>query len=202
MAPSFLPLIDACDNFQLSNLSLQSAPVPFCLSSDPHTAIGLVFPDVVDALQNGNAPKSSTGQPGSWILLKEDGGSRIKGVCFAEYVKTPESRTKAIGELCRRWHVEGLFPDVIGGRLWRSELYPIYKNPFGPHDDFSEAGRSNKAFEMERSACALFGVVQFGVHMTIYYPEVRASDGKLVEDMKIWVPTRSKTKQTYVLSVL
>jgi hypothetical protein len=110
---------------------------------------------------------------------------------------TPETRSRAIGDLCWRWYNDGLFAEVIGGRLWRAELYPIYKNPFVPHVSV-EVGLANKVFEMERAACALFGVVQYGVHLTIYHPEVKGADNEVKEEMKIWVPTRSKTKQTYV----
>lgn len=60
---------------------------------------------------------------------------------------------------------------------WRNELYPVH----GP-------GR-NIELSMERAASALFGIVTYGVHMTAY---VRAEEG-----LKIWVPRRAKTKQTY-----
>ena len=103
-----------------------------------------------------------------------------------------------MGDLCYRWHSEGLFSNVIGGHLWRSELYPVYINPFGPHDKLVDTSQSNKAFEMERCACPLFGVVQFGVHLTIYYPETKGPRGELIEESKMWVATRAKTKQTYV----
>lgn len=39
---------------------------------------------------------------------------------------------------------------------------------------------------LERSACELFGFVTYGVQMTMYTP-----------DYRIWVPRRSKTKQTW-----
>lgn len=60
---------------------------------------------------------------------------------------------------------------------WRSELYPIY----GP--------RRELLLSMERSATPLFGVVTYGVHMTAFVQEGH--------DMKIWVPKRATTKQTY-----
>ena len=60
---------------------------------------------------------------------------------------------------------------------WRGELYPIY----GPGREL--------LLSMERSAAPLFGVVTYGVHMTAFVQE-----GK---DMKIWVPKRAETKQTY-----
>jgi 8-oxo-dGTP pyrophosphatase MutT (NUDIX family) len=60
---------------------------------------------------------------------------------------------------------------------WRGELYPIY----GPGREL--------LLNMERSATPLFGVVTYGVHMTAFVQEG--------QNMKIWVPKRAKTKQTY-----
>lgn len=57
-------------------------------------------------------------------------------------------------------------------------------------EDISPLPGSNVAFEMERAACALFGFATFGVHCTAY---VERDDGQLA----IWVPRRSKTKQTW-----
>jgi hypothetical protein len=94
-----------------------------------------------------------------------------------------------MNELCIRWRDEGLFSHVIGPSKWREEKYPVYANPFGAHDNQGDA-TGNWVFEMERSACALFGVVTYGVHMTIY------GDGE--DGLKIWVPRRSRTKPTFV----
>lgn len=61
---------------------------------------------------------------------------------------------------------------------WRDELYAVY-------------GRDKELlFNVERSASPLFGVVTYGVHLTAY---VRAEDG----EMRIWIPRRARTKQTY-----
>jgi 8-oxo-dGTP pyrophosphatase MutT (NUDIX family) len=62
-------------------------------------------------------------------------------------------------------------------RGWRNELYPIY----GP-------GRELLA-SMERSATTLFGIITYGAHMTAY---VKDEQG-----MRIWVPRRAHTKQTF-----
>lgn len=60
---------------------------------------------------------------------------------------------------------------------WRNELYAVY-------------GRDKELlFNVERSATPLFGVVTYGVHLTAYV--------KKEGDMKIWIPRRAKTKQTY-----
>lgn len=48
---------------------------------------------------------------------------------------------------------------------------------------------SNKAFTLERAACAIFGLPTYGVHMTAYEGSGR--------DMKIWVPRRAETKATW-----
>jgi hypothetical protein len=77
-------------------------------------------------------------------------------------------------------------------------MYPVYADPFGVHDHPDNGGKEenlNYAFEMERSACALFGVVTYGVHMSIY-DEIVQTDGS--KAMRVWVPTRSLTKPTRV----
>ena len=65
--------------------------------------------------------------------------------------------------------------EVLGG--WRDELYAIYGH------------ESGAPISMERAASPLFGINTYGVHMTVY---VQTREG-----MKIWVPRRSRTKQTY-----
>lgn len=62
---------------------------------------------------------------------------------------------------------------------WRGELYAVY-GPGGEH-----------VFSIERSASPLFGVVTYGVHMTCYTTDKESGD------IKIWIPRRAKTKQTY-----
>ena len=68
--------------------------------------------------------------------------------------------------------------EVLKG--WRGEVYPIY----GP--------RGEVLMSMERAATPLFGVVTYGVHMIAY-----VKDQQDREEMKIWVPRRASTKQTY-----
>lgn len=60
---------------------------------------------------------------------------------------------------------------------WRDELYPVY----GPRGEF--------LLEMERSASSLFGIVTYGIHVTGFVKEGN--------EIRIWVPRRSKTKSTY-----
>ena len=196
---SFLPLIELCDNFKLKaeHPGPSSELATFCLNSDPESVIGLLYPIVVNKLIQDNVRAKEEGREAPWVIAyyvdqPETLSDRtVRLVHFGNHLSTPELRSEAINALCRTWHTEGTFANVIGGRLWRSELYPVYSNPFGPYE------RENVVFEVERAAAALFGVVTYGVHMTVYISPPPGSD----EEIKIWVPTRSKSKQTSVLRI-
>lgn len=56
-------------------------------------------------------------------------------------------------------------------------MYPV----FGPNGEF--------LLEMERCASPLFGIVTYGVHVTCYVEDDKG--------LRIWVPRRARTKQTY-----
>lgn len=68
---------------------------------------------------------------------------------------------------------------------WRGELYPVYGYN-------RESEKKEVIMSMERAATPLFGVATYGVHMTAY---TYAEDGEA--GMKIWIPRRAMTKQTY-----
>ncbi|BCS19122.1 thiamine pyrophosphokinase-related protein [Aspergillus puulaauensis] len=87
---------------------------------------------------------------------------------------TPEERNKVLDQTLELAVKQDRF-EVLRG--WRNEKYPIY----GPNGEY--------LLELERSATPLFGIVSYGIHSTAYVED----DGGL----KIWVPRRSKTKQTY-----
>ena len=81
---------------------------------------------------------------------------------------------------------------------WRNELYQIYHPPtstapslFPSRSPDAPVGGTmfNKAFTLERAACAIFGVATFGVHLHAYEGEG--------DEMKVWVPRRAKSKATY-----
>ena len=197
MSPSFLPLIELCDNFRLShNYPFSSDLVPFCLSADRRSVVGLLRPEVVTALQEDNELSLRDARNPSWVFISNKCDSdaedaRLESVhlaYFAPHLSSSNLRSEAIMSMCLRWRDNGKFAGVIAGRLWRSELYPAYINPFGPHTP------ENLAFEVERAASSLFGIVTYGSHLTIYEPPLPGSG----EELKIWVPTRSKTKQTSV----
>ncbi|OAX42221.1 hypothetical protein K503DRAFT_734048 [Rhizopogon vinicolor AM-OR11-026] len=190
---SYLDLIKICDNFRLppnyGSADVVQKPsdidsfVPWTLTqSRGSPTIGLLRLDVVDLLR-----KEKTG---TWVIPEPQVGHSIS---FDISVNTPTKRTAALKELCERWRDAGAFPASIGPKQWRDEMYPVYRNPFGVHDHCleSDSDDGNYAFEMERAACRLFGVVTYGVHMTIYEGIPNS------QQVKLWVPTRAKTKQTW-----
>ncbi|KAL9124640.1 MAG: hypothetical protein Q9217_006048 [Psora testacea] len=62
---------------------------------------------------------------------------------------------------------------------WRNELYPIH----------GHKSKTDKTISIERAASPLFGINTYGVHMTVYTYKDNA--------LRIWVPRRARTKQTY-----
>jgi hypothetical protein len=190
---TLLDVVNTCDNVHLnrppprglaSTTHDSERPVRFQLSPSPDSPkIGLLRPAVVDRLRAENARSAEQGLPEAWWV----GADRVS---FSARLDTPCGRTDAMAEMLLRWRdVEDAFPDVVGHRKWRGELYPVFADPFGQHHG-AQDGSGNFLFAMERSACALFGVVTYGVHMTVY-------EG-LGPDVKVWVPRRAQTKQTYV----
>ncbi|KAL4753696.1 hypothetical protein BDW72DRAFT_21827 [Aspergillus terricola var. indicus] len=87
---------------------------------------------------------------------------------------TPAERNLALAQVLERAVSQDLFAVLRG---WRNELYPVY----GPDGEF--------LLEMERCASPLFGIVAYGIHATAYVEDEQG--------LKLWVPRRSNTKQTY-----
>ncbi|KAF8902550.1 nudix hydrolase 20 [Gymnopilus junonius] len=210
---SFLDIVDICDNVHLhrnaTNLHDTSYDseilVPLYLSESTESPlIGLLRPIIVEQLKLENERCQTNGAPQLWSLRLEPyeyitlrNGAYGPSASLRNWLDTPSKRTGAMKELCERWRDAGLFSDVCGPTKWRSEMYPVYSDPFGVHDHPLITGHEeglNYAFEMERSACALFGIVTYGVHLSIY-DEVVAEDGQ--RRLRVWVPTRALTKPTF-----
>jgi len=181
---SFLPVLEVCDNFKPT----ESADlVPFYVSPKDvgkALAVGLLKPETLALLVEDNKLATLHNRQESWVL-ETNGSVELKYVAFGTHLLARDARSKVIQEMCRRWHETGIFANVIGGRLWRNELYAVYANPFKTSEE--------PVFEMERVTAALFGVVTYGVHMTIYEPPAPGSN----DEMKIWVAKRAATKQTF-----
>lgn len=86
---------------------------------------------------------------------------------------TADEQSRVIAEVLCRAKNGGIFKVLEG---WRDELYQINRS-------------QQNRISIERAGSSLFGVVTYGIHMTAY---VKTPDG-----IKIWVPRRAKTKQTY-----
>ncbi|KAJ5893606.1 hypothetical protein N7495_005297 [Penicillium taxi] len=87
---------------------------------------------------------------------------------------TPELRSKLVAQSIAEAVKLGHFQVLKG---WRNENYPV----FGTGGEY--------LLEMERCASPLFGIVGYGAHMNCYVEDVSG--------IKIWVPRRAKSKQTY-----
>ncbi|GLB39742.1 putative NUDIX domain containing protein [Lyophyllum shimeji] len=207
---SLLDIVNLCDNCRVHQPDPVPSPydserlVPFYLSESPDSpVIGLLRPVIVEQLKLENQRSRDSGQRELWALNVDESNfvsrrNRPSGpsVSFRDWLDTHTKRTVAMKELCERWRDTLLFEDVCGPKKWREELYPVYADPFGVHDHPNTAApgqATNFVFEMERSACALFGVVTYGVHMTIY-DEVEV-DGE--KTLRVWVPTRALSKPTF-----
>lgn len=92
-------------------------------------------------------------------------------------LQTEAERSANAAAVSTHWRQNSTF-HVLSG--WRDELYPVH----GPGDEL--------LYSIERTAAALFGFVTYGVHMTAYTKAHEVSHG-----IKIWVPRRSREKQTY-----
>ena len=199
---SILDIVRTCDSYVRDNETL----VPFSITPGG-SIIGLLRPEIVKELLSENTKSQSKGIQENWTPCVRLGTSTIERICFAPHLSSKEARSGVIKELCERWRDGGaLFQDVMGPRKWRNEVYPIYENYLGPHvvknpelsyphsegldANAHAAGEANHVFDIERSAAALFGLVTYGVHMTVYEKD---NDGTV----RIWTPTRAKTKQTY-----
>ncbi|KAF9011786.1 nudix hydrolase 20 [Cyathus striatus] len=208
---SFLDLVDICDNVHLPQKAESTKPfdseqlIPLYLNQSLDSpVIGLLRPVIIEQLKQDNERSTRLGLPEVWNLSIGLVGYRVlkngtlgPSVSFRDGFDTPSKRTTALKEICERWRDTGLFEDVCGPKKWRNEMYPVYADPFGPHDypdgKINET-KLNYAFEMERSACALFGVVTYGVHMSIY-EEIESDAGE--RSVRVWVPTRARTKPTW-----
>lgn len=218
---SLLDLLDRCDNYD--PYSPTEILVPFRISPEPTSpALGLIRPQVLEQIEKDISSESSPPSCPFRISL-------VPSSClhFTPELDSPALRTAAVAEYLRTWHENGVFDDVIGGRLWRDELYDVYANPFGPRrisdrppsaytipdaptadlprtgtKGAVDVGDRNYLFSMERAACALFGVVTYGVHMIAYEQDGYGLGAPTIDSIRMWIPRRSATKQTLVSTCL
>ncbi|KAI0252750.1 NUDIX hydrolase domain-like protein [Lactifluus subvellereus] len=221
---SLISVLNVCDNFR-PHLSPEHL-VPFLLAPNARPALGLLRPPVVAALRTDNAWRNAHGLLPAWDIPAQttDADSDSENqpppppppyIAFAPSLAhgCPAARTRALAETLERWRAAAndgasVFSGVIGGKRWRSEWYDVYRVPGGAPlradgrdplavlEEVPPPG-SGYVFSMERSACAIFGVVTYGVHMTVYEQDARGPEGEGEGQTRVWVPRRALTKPTY-----
>lgn len=137
------------------------------------TAVGYILPSVLSALDK--VPASIRGD----LEISDN----VRAITAFQQV-TEAERSAAVAATCDYWRSQKTFALLSG---WRDELYPVY----GPNNEL--------LFNVERSASPLFGVVTYGTHMNCYVrvsAEEQAKEGSKY-DMKMWIPRRSRQKQTF-----
>lgn len=102
-----------------------------------------------------------------FYIDEENATVTIRGITF-------EERTENVEKVVQTWKAKRTFQVLAG---WRDEPYPVY------------GSTGTLLFEIERSAAPLLGIVTYGVHMTVFT--------KTDEGLKLWIPRRSRHKQTY-----
>ncbi|CAL1709956.1 unnamed protein product [Somion occarium] len=177
---SLLSIVAHCDNFSVSEEKITPGGeklVSWRLTPDLSSPVlGLLRPCVVDQLKLESSNVWNFSLSGT-----------SESISFASSLDTPAKRTRVMKEMCERWRDTGLWPDQIGPKKWRAEMYPIFRNPFGKRDaPLAEDGEvetgddsTNYAFMMERAACEFIG------------------NGDELQGYRIWVPKRARTKQTW-----
>jgi 8-oxo-dGTP pyrophosphatase MutT (NUDIX family) len=125
-------------------------------------------------------------------------------VGLARSLDSFQKRSDALNSLVRSWRDAGLFSDALDG--WREEMYAVYSSdshPFNSWERASQRGGGGAVFELERAACALFGLVTYGVHLTAYTQEqvsiesTSSSSSSDSSSLRVWVPRRSASKATW-----
>jgi hypothetical protein len=225
---SLISVLDACDNFRphLSPehlvpfllapnarpaLGLLRPPVVAALRADNAWRNSHGLPPAWDIPAPADADKDSENPPPPPYIA------------FAPSLAhgTPAARTRALASTLERWRAAAnrddgsgasVFSSVIGGSRWRSEWYDVYRVP-GGGAPLRADGRdpltvlevppggpgAGYVLSMERSACAIFGVVTYGVHMTVYERDACGPGGEGEGQTRVWVPRRALTKPTYAM---
>ncbi|KAJ7748417.1 nudix hydrolase 20 [Mycena metata] len=199
---SYLDIVNLCGNARVGVPSpipseFDSEPlVPFYLSPAPGSpVIGLLRPQIIELLRVEN---SRTEAKSIWVGLEGADVTHARKISFDASLDTHTKRTAVMKEMCERWRDTGILPDIIGPKKWRAEMYPVYRDAFGVHDypaGDAEDGELNFAFEMERAAAALFGVITYGVHMSTYQEITDPVSGE--RTLRLWIPTRAKNKSMW-----
>jgi len=107
---TLLPIINACDNYKMTDLLVQKAFYPFLLSRSQPVLLGLVNEAVIIELKRYNASNGFEKGP-IWDIIGDG-----EAAAFAEWLNTPETRSAAMQTMCIEWRDKGVFGDIVSGR--------------------------------------------------------------------------------------
>lgn len=152
---SLLPIVNACDNFRIESCTEPLYPFYIHVPPKSGEAIiGYLRTSIFAELERYNQQLISSGSTPIWEIIHStqegnpnnlnpsSGGAGTAGsvktgsnesmasgtvVGFSNVLYTPEKRSEAMRIMCEKWHRDGEpFGDLISGKMWRNELYPIY----------------------------------------------------------------------------
>ncbi|KAI9667725.1 MAG: hypothetical protein M1821_000542 [Bathelium mastoideum] len=185
---SNLDLVNECDNFPSPETDLQTyndriATLYSLRLSASSPTLGYVLPFVAETLR---------GVP-NWVLDDDLAllilDLPVHPASSADVKTEPGSihataaqRSAIIASTTAAMRATGAFAVLKG---WRDELYNVY------------GAQGELLFEIERAASPLFGVVTYGAHMTAYVRGDRSLQEQEDRGIRIWVPRRARSKQTY-----
>ncbi|KLJ12539.1 hypothetical protein EMPG_12420 [Blastomyces silverae] len=171
-AKSYLDIVHECDSFPYIQEDVE-AYKKYVSAFHAFKING--YPEIIGYMRNEIVEKFAWPEP-TWKVVKGAEGKPGSITLMSPVGATAEERTKLINDTLQT--ARGTF-DVIKGKSWRNEDYPI-RIP----------GKEEVIGSMERAAACLFGIQTWGIHMTAY--EVNDKGEYL-----LWVPERSKTKSTF-----
>lgn len=181
--------------------------VPFHLHLNPPTAqIGFLPSGVVAAIE-----AYSQSHPDVFDIQRPGSDAATQGTArigLHRSLDTFATRSAAMAAVAAEWRHAGLFRSLLDG--WRDERYAIYSSDTFPYRSWqlgagatAKTGPNPPAFELERAACGLFGLVTFGTHITAYTLDDEkdgpgaGSPSSLRSRLKIWTPRRAAHKATW-----
>ncbi|KAF9967848.1 hypothetical protein BGZ73_000346 [Actinomortierella ambigua] len=171
---TLLEVVDRCDSFPRSSAvpakvgALELRYVDLRIGTEK---IGQMHVSLLPFLKAYNASQRPI------FEVTEEGGPLA--CTFMPWLDDCQSRTEAMAGMLNEWRKDATnFPCLQG---WRDEKYGIYSAQTG-----------DIAVAIERSACGLFGVHAYGVHINGFVQK-----GPRPQDVDMWIARRSLTKPTY-----
>ncbi|KAG0255693.1 hypothetical protein DFQ27_006120 [Actinomortierella ambigua] len=173
---TLLEVVDRCDSFPRSN------PVPAKIGQLELRYVDLrIGTEKIGQMHVSLLPfvKAYNGSQRPIFDIVEDEKGMATSCTFMPWLDDCQSRSEAIAGMLNEWRKdETNFPCLKG---WRDEKYGIFSAQTG-----------DIAVAIERSACGLFGVHAYGVHINGFVQK-----GTRPQDVDMWIARRSLTKPTY-----